>query len=87
MSETRAAIVTWVGLLVLLAITAASSRVELGWGNVTINLVVAAAKALLILIVFMRLKANAIVLRLAAAAAILWIGIMYLLTFADYASR
>ncbi|HVZ13111.1 MAG TPA: cytochrome C oxidase subunit IV family protein [Bauldia sp.] len=87
MTETRSAIVTWVGLLVLLAITAASSRFDLGWGNVTINLAVAVAKALLILVVFMRLKANAIVLRLAAAATILWIGIMYVLVFADYASR
>jgi cytochrome c oxidase subunit 4 len=87
MTETRSAIVTWIALMVLLAITAASSRFDLGWGNVTINLIVAIAKALLILIVFMRLKANAIVLRLAAAATVLWIGIMYVLVFADYASR
>jgi cytochrome c oxidase subunit 4 len=87
MTETRSAFVTWIALMVLLAITAASSRFDLGWGNVTINLIVAVAKAVLILIVFMRLKANAIVLRLAAAAAILWIGIMYVLIFADYASR
>jgi cytochrome c oxidase subunit 4 len=87
MTETRSAIVTWVALMVLLAITAISSRFDLGWGNVTINLIVAIAKAVLILVVFMRLKANAIVLRLAAAATILWIGIMYVLIFADYASR
>lgn len=87
MTETRSAIFTWLGLLLLLAITAATSRFDLGWGNVAVNLAVAVAKAALILIVFMRLKANAVVLRLAAAATILWVGIMYALTFADYANR
>jgi len=87
MSETRAAVLTWFALLLLLALTAGTSRFDLGWGNVTINLIVAVAKALLILVVFMQLKANAIVLRLAAAAIVLWLGIMYVLTFADYASR
>ncbi|HVY19843.1 MAG TPA: cytochrome C oxidase subunit IV family protein [Bauldia sp.] len=87
MTETRSAIFTWLGLLLLLAVTAATSRFDLGWGNVTINFAIAVAKAALILIVFMRLKANAVVLRLAAATTILWVAIMYVLTFADYANR
>jgi cytochrome c oxidase subunit 4 len=87
MSETRRILTTWLGLLLLLAATAAISRLPLGMGNTLISLVIAAAKTSLIALVFMRLRADSALVRLAAGAAILWIGILYGLTLVDYASR
>jgi cytochrome c oxidase subunit 4 len=87
MTGLRPALTTFAALIVLLAITAASSRVDLGWGNAAINLAIAAVKALLILLVFMQLRSDPSLPRLAAGATALWLGILYVLTFADYATR
>lgn len=87
MTETRPALITYAALMVLLALTAASSRIDLAWGNVVINLAIAAAKALLILVIFMRLRSGPALTRLAAGVMTLWLFILYVLTFADYATR
>ncbi len=88
MSDTvRTAVTAWVALLVLLAITAASSRFDLGWANLAINLVVAAAKAAVILAWFMHLKGGALLTRLVAAAMIFWLAILYGLVVVEYATR
>lgn len=77
----------WLALLFLLVLTAGTSRLDLGAANVAINLAVAAAKAILILVFFMHLKAGAALPRLAAGVAALWIAILYALTTVDYLSR
>lgn len=87
MTETRSALISYAALMVLLALTAASSRLDLGWGNLVINVAIAVAKALLILIVFMRLRSGPGLTRLAAGVMMLWLFILYALTFADYATR
>jgi cytochrome c oxidase subunit IV len=83
----RAAILTYVALMVLLAITVASTFVPLGVGNSLINLVVALAKAVLIGLVFMHLRRAAPLVVLCVVVLVLWIGLMYGLTFNDYATR
>jgi cytochrome c oxidase subunit 4 len=87
MTGARSLVATWLGLLALLAITAASSRIDLGPANGGINLAIAAAKALLILAIFMRLREQAQLPRLAALVVLLWAAIMFLLTGADYFAR
>ncbi len=87
MTGLRPALSTFLALIVLLAITAASSRIDLGWGNAAINLAIAALKALLILLVFMQLRSDRSLPRLAAGATALWLAILYGLIFADYATR
>lgn len=77
----------WLGLLVLLAVTAGSSAFDLGIGNAAINLAVAVAKTALIAAVFMHLARGSVLLRLAAAGAVFWLAILYLLALADYATR
>lgn len=83
----RFACLTWIGLLLLLALTAASSQMALGWANAAINLAIAAAKALLILIVFMGLQRDTLLPRLAAFGMLLWLIIMVALTLTDYLTR
>jgi cytochrome c oxidase subunit 4 len=87
MSETRALVLTWAALMVLLAITAASAFLPLGWGNLAVNLAIAGGKTALIGLVFMRLAAGATLVRLVVGAMILWLAILFSLSFADYLSR
>ena len=87
MSSTRPLWLTWIGLLLLLAITAGSSRVDLGVANVAINLAVAAAKAALILVVFMGLARHEVLPRLAALVIGVWLAILFGLTAADFLTR
>jgi cytochrome c oxidase subunit 4 len=87
MTATRQHLLVWASLLVLLALTAASSRVDLGWVNVTINIAIAGAKSLVILLFFMGLKAPSPLPRLALGVGLLWLAIMYGLVFVDYATR
>jgi cytochrome c oxidase subunit 4 len=73
--------------MVLLALTTALAFVPLGSANLFISLGIAAAKALLVLIVFMELKAGSSLIRAAAAAGFFWLAIMIALTTADYTHR
>jgi cytochrome c oxidase subunit 4 len=61
--------------------------VPLGLYNLPLALTIAGAKALLIAIMFMELRLAKSFIRLAAAAAFVWIAIMFALTFSDLAWR
>lgn len=87
MSEIRATILAWLGLLVLLALTVGSSFIELGPVNPVLNLVIAGAKSLVILLVFMRLWASRSPTWLVSVAVGLWLTILFALTLIDYVSR
>jgi len=77
----------WLALMMLLALTTALAFVPLGSANLFISLGFAAAKALLVLIVFMELKTGSSLIRTAAAAGFFWLAIMIALTTADYTHR
>lgn len=77
----------WLALMVLLALTTALAFVPLGTANLFISLAIAAAKALLVLLLFMELKASSALIRAAAAAGFFWLAIMIALTTADYTHR
>jgi cytochrome c oxidase subunit 4 len=87
MNDARPLILTWLALMVLLAITAASAFVPLGWGNLAVNLAIAGAKTMLIGLVFMRVAGGAVLLRLVVGAVALWLAILFALSLADYLSR
>lgn len=83
----RAILRCWLGLLVLLALTTASAFMPLGSANLFISLGIAVAKALIVLIFFMELKAGSALVRVFAAAGFFWLMIMIALTTADYTHR
>jgi cytochrome c oxidase subunit 4 len=83
----RAALLTYVGLLLLLTITVASTFVPLGVGNSLINLAVAVAKAALISMVFMHLRRSGLLVSLTVVVLLFWICLMYGLTLSDYFTR
>jgi cytochrome c oxidase subunit 4 len=75
------------GLYLLLALTVGSAFVPMGALNSVANLGIAAAKALLVAVLFMGLGRDDALLRLAAAAAFFWLVTLFGLTFSDYLTR
>ena len=86
-SSLKTLLAVWVGLMVLLALTTASSYASLGIGNSLINLVIAVMKVGLIVLFFMHLLRADAAVRLAAAATILFLFFMGFLIFADLLTR
>jgi cytochrome c oxidase subunit 4 len=86
-ARTRRLGLTWLGLLALLAASAASAWLPLGWINGAISLSIALVKALLVLVVFMRLRRAHSLVRLTAAAGLGTLLLLFTLAGADYATR
>jgi cytochrome c oxidase subunit 4 len=77
----------WLALIVLLAATTTLAFVPLGSLNIVVALGIAAAKALIVLMFFMELRASRALVRTFAAAGFFWLMIMITLTTADYTHR
>jgi cytochrome c oxidase subunit 4 len=86
-SPARSYVLVWVALLALLLLTLGSAYLKLGWANGAINLAIAVAKALLVMIFFMHLRSSHYVLRIFAAAGFFWLAILIGLAFTDFTSR
>jgi cytochrome c oxidase subunit IV len=84
---TRPLVLTWIALMALLATTAGCALLRLGWLNTAISLAIALAKALLVAIVFMRLRRSPALLRLAAVAGAVTLVLLFGLSLTDYATR
>jgi cytochrome c oxidase subunit 4 len=83
----RVYIGTWVGLMALFALTLASSFIPLHGFNTAVNVAIAAAKAALVALIFMRLRTSSALVRLAALAGLLWLLILIGLSFTDVLTR
>jgi cytochrome c oxidase subunit 4 len=83
----RTALLTYIALLLLVALTVGSTFVPLGPGNSLVNLAVALAKAALIGAVFMHLRNPAPLVALTVVVLLLWLCLMYGLTLNDYWTR
>lgn len=77
----------WLLLLVLLGVTAATAYIDLRGKGPALHLGVAGLQVVLIWLLFMDLARASGVVRLSAMAGLLWLAIMFLLTFSDYVTR
>jgi cytochrome c oxidase subunit 4 len=84
---TRIYVRAWVSLVVLLGITIAASYIHMGWLNGAVAIVIAFMKALIIVLYFMHVRYSPRLIWVFAGAGILWLGIMFSLSMADYHSR
>lgn len=81
------------GLMVLLILTVVAAMedfsVRFGWGpaNIVIAMVIAVAKAGLVVMFFMHVKYSSRLTQFFVGIAFLFLGIMFFFTFADYFSR
>lgn len=83
----RTYVLVWLGLITLLLLTLGSAYLPLGWLNGVVNLAIAVAKALLVMIFFMHLRSSHYVLKIAAAAGFFWLAILIGLSLADFLAR
>lgn len=75
------------GLMVLLILTVAVAFVDAGpWGS-AIALTIAIAKALLIMLFFMHVWYSSHLTQVFAAAALFWLGVLFVLALSDYLTR
>ncbi len=77
----------FMSLIVLTIFTTAVSFVDLGAFSVVAALVIAVCKALLVALFFMHLRHSTVLTRLVVIGGLLWLLILLILTFADYATR
>ena len=78
---------TWLALMGLLVLTIAMAHFNLGTVGLVIALVIATAKALLILMIFMEVHYSHKMVAVAAFAAYLWLAILIGGTLDDYLTR
>jgi cytochrome c oxidase subunit IV len=80
-------IAVWLCLMLLLLLTFGSAYLRLGIWNSVLNLAIAALKAGLVAIFFMRLGSSRGVIRIAAVAALFTLTLLFSLSGTDYATR
>ncbi len=83
----RSCLLAWAALLALLGASAGTSLLSLGKLNMALNFTIAAAKAGLVLFVFMHLGSQRRVVQFAAAAGLLWLGVLVTLSLGDFLTR
>jgi cytochrome c oxidase subunit IV len=83
----------WVYLAVFAALAAGTlltwwvSTIDLGWANTPIALLIATTKALLVILFFMHVIHSTRLTWVVVIASFLWLGVLFVLTFADYLTR
>lgn len=75
------------GLYLLLVLTVAVALIDLGSLNIVAALAIAVAKMLLVILFFMHVRWSSRMVWLFASGAFVWLGILFMLTMADFLSR
>ena len=86
-AKPRFYVMIWAVLLCLTVLTAGVAKIDLGWANAPIAMVIACTKASLVALFFMHMRWNDTPTRIAGIAALFWLAIMFLLTLADFLTR
>lgn len=86
-SAARRLMGVWALLMLLLALTVGSAFLPLGVGNTLLSLLIAAAKASLVVAFYMHLRTGSAPLRLIASTGLLWLLLLIVLTLADTLTR
>ena len=68
-------------------LTVVASRFDLGMWNTPIALVIATIKAVLVILFFMHVIHSTRLTWVVVIGAFLWLGVLFVLTFADYLTR
>jgi cytochrome c oxidase subunit IV len=74
-------------LMLLLAATVGASMLHLGVWSVTVALLIAFAKAALIVLYFMHVHEERGLIAVFSVAGFLWLGLLFVFTFSDYLTR
>ena len=80
-------VLIFVSLMMLLALSVGVAFLNLGRWNMMIALAIATAKALLVILYFMHARYTGGLIRLVAAGAFVWLGILIVYALGDYLTR
>jgi len=83
----RTYLLVWVALMVLLALTVASSYVKLGAFNLAVSMAISLAKTALVMTLYMELRREHGTIRVFAITGFCWLGLMIAPIVADIATR
>jgi cytochrome c oxidase subunit 4 len=83
----RALVLTWIALLVLVGSTLGLAFVPLGTFNLVVAMTIASAKTALVLVVFMKLTRGPHLTWAFAGAGLFWLAILFALASTDYLTR
>ena len=75
------------GLIIFTILTVAVSRLDLGWLNTPIAMTIAITKSTLVVLFFMHVIHSTRLTWVVIIGALLWVGVLFVLTFADFATR
>ena len=79
--------IVFVSLLVLTAATTLVATIDLGAFNVVMALLIAVVKMMLVALFFMHLRQSTILTKVVVGGGMLWLGILLVLSFSDFATR
>jgi cytochrome c oxidase subunit IV len=79
--------IIFAALLILTYITVGVSKIDLGPMNTIVALAIAVTKAVLVVLFFMHVRYSTKLTKLVVASGFVWLGIMFLLTMMDFATR
>jgi cytochrome c oxidase subunit 4 len=85
--STKSYVTVYVILMGLLLLTVGAAFVNLGVLNFPVSMAIAVVKGLLVLLIFMHVRYNEPLVRVFAAAAFLWLGILIVISLGDYFTR
>ena len=86
--QRRTLFLIYISLLVLLVLTAIGAKLPLSAGvHDLLAYSISVAKTILIVLVFMEVHYNKGVIRVFAGAGLVWLFLLFLLTFTDYLTR
>jgi cytochrome c oxidase subunit 4 len=74
-------------LMIFTVLTVAASRVDLGIWNTPLALAIAVVKASLVILWFMHVIYSTRLTWIVVVSSFLWLGVLFVLTFADYLTR
>lgn len=74
-------------LLVLMVVTVGASKVDLGYFNTPLAVLIAMTKAVLIVLFFMNVRNGSPLLKIFASGGFVWLVILFVLSFSDYLTR
>jgi cytochrome c oxidase subunit 4 len=83
----RKAALVWLALTLLLGATIVGAYLPIGDVKLVLSLGIAAAKAILVMLVFMELWSDTALIRTTAVMGLLWLGVFFALTLAEEATR
>ncbi len=85
--RSRTYLLVFAALIALTVITTLIAYVDLGRGSVMVALAIAVTKMLLVALFFMHVRYSTRLTQIVVAGGLLWLGILFLLTMADYVTR